>query len=507
MKNRWKIFLSNALILSVVNIVMRAIGVSFNAYITNKIGAESMGLFTLVMSVYGFAVTVALSCVNLGAVRLTSERSALLEGCDKESWKKSMRQVIRSVVIYSTIFGVTTGIILFISADFLALRVLSDTRTASSLKVLALSLPAISISSGISGYFTGLRKVTKNAIVSVSEQFIKIIVTSTALVLIVPGNVESACLAVVGGSAIAEAWSLIVNLLMYLTDSGRPVGVILGKAKKILKTKLKDTVDISLPSAVGTYARQGLTTLEHLAIPKGMQRGGIPKETALAHYGLMQGIAFPIVMFPYSVIGSFTALLVPEIAGNRELNNTKGIREITEDVYKYSAIFSMCVCGIFANFSSELGSMVFKSTEASTYTFLLGLLVPFMYLDTAVDSLLKGMGEQVYTMKVNIFDSASGLMLVMITTPLLGIYGYILTICLCEIGNLTASIYKLGKVTGVGAKIAVKYYISPLISVVIMSIINVLIVKFNPISRIVIYVAGYTLLYNVITRKKIENKY
>ena len=76
--------------LSAISVILRGIGVSFNAYINDKIGSESMGLFTLVMSIYGFALTVALSCVNLGAVKLTSERCARLTeaGADKKSWQK-----------------------------------------------------------------------------------------------------------------------------------------------------------------------------------------------------------------------------------------------------------------------------------------------------------------------------------------------------------------------------------------------------------------------------------
>ncbi|MBE6626843.1 MAG: hypothetical protein E7628_06665 [Ruminococcaceae bacterium] len=495
MKNKWRLFFSNAIMLSIVNIVMRGIAVSFNSYVNLKIGAESMGLFTLVMSVYGFAVTVALSCVNLASVRHTSERCAALEGADKRSWKYAMRRVVRSVCIYSLLFGVASAVVLYFTSGIIAKNLLNDIRTLKSLKILAFSLPAISLSSALSGYFTGLRKVIKNAVVTVSEQFIKIFVTSTALVFILPGNVESACLAVVGGSAIAEAWSLVMNVIMYVCDSGRPFGVTYGKRKVRINTRFKSTADISLPSAIGTYARQGLTTLEHLAIPKGMVRGGISREKALASYGLLQGIAFPLVMFPYAIITSFTSLLLPEIAEQNERKDMKSINNLTLQVYKYSAVFSIGACGIFANFANELGSMVFHSTEAARYTLLLGLLVPFMYLDTAVDSLLKGLGEQVYTMKVNIIDAASGLILVMILTPIIGIYGYILTIWLCEVGNLWASIHKLSLVTGISIRDAIKQYVKPLMCCVTMSIASLLIKTIlNPVISIIVFGIGYIVL-------------
>lgn len=497
MKKR-NLFLANALLLSAVNIVMRGIAVSFNAYINRKTGAEAMGLFTLVMSIYGFAVTLALSCVNLAAVRLTSERCAVLEdtGADRASWKFAMRRVVRAVCLYSLIFGVSTGVLLYLTSDAAAQYLLGDMRTVRSLRVLAVSLPAISLSSALSGYFTGLRKVSKNAVTAVTEQFIKIIVTSTALVMILPGDVEAACLAVVGGSALAEAWSLVLNIFLYLTDSGHPQGANFpdGTNSVRLPTTLRDAAAISLPSAVGAYARQGLTTLEHLAIPAGLKKSGLSQKKSLAAYGLLQGIAFPLVMFPYAVIGSFTSLLIPEMAEQKERGDRAGIANLTRQVYRYSAVFSVGACGIFVNFAGELGQMVYDSTEAAAYTLLLGLLVPFMYLDTAVDALLKGMGEQVYTMKVNIVDAAAGLILVCILTPKLGIYGYLLTMWLCELGNLWASIAKLGRVTGEGIASAARVYLAPVVLCMILSAVRQLFMRcMPPVCALLIFALLYIL--------------
>ena len=128
--NKKKQFLGNALLLAGVNLAMRGIAVSFNAYIHRKTGAEAMGLFTLVMSVYGLAVTVALSGVNLAAVRLTSERCAALEeaDADRAAWRFAMRKVVRAVCRYSLIFGLATGILLFVTAEPAAKFLLRDLR-------------------------------------------------------------------------------------------------------------------------------------------------------------------------------------------------------------------------------------------------------------------------------------------------------------------------------------------------------------------------------------------
>ena len=56
-----KIFLINGIILTSTGFIMRAIGMVFNLYVSNKIGSEAVGIFSLVMSVYMFFVTIATS--------------------------------------------------------------------------------------------------------------------------------------------------------------------------------------------------------------------------------------------------------------------------------------------------------------------------------------------------------------------------------------------------------------------------------------------------------------
>ena len=71
----------NGLVLGCTTVIMRGVGVGLNAYITGKIGAEGIGLFGLVMSVYMFATTVASSGASLAATRLVTEELAM--GCHR----------------------------------------------------------------------------------------------------------------------------------------------------------------------------------------------------------------------------------------------------------------------------------------------------------------------------------------------------------------------------------------------------------------------------------------
>ena len=95
---RAKRYFINALILSGCTLLMRTVGVAFNAFCVDRVGAEGMGLFSLVMSVYTFAVTFATSGVNLAATRLVALHVGRGEG-------NSAKSAMRSCLLYAAAFG------------------------------------------------------------------------------------------------------------------------------------------------------------------------------------------------------------------------------------------------------------------------------------------------------------------------------------------------------------------------------------------------------------------
>jgi O-antigen/teichoic acid export membrane protein len=79
--DRLKKFFVNGILMTMVALAVRYVSVGFNVYISNKIGAVAMGIFTLIGSVYGFALTLATSGISLATTKLVSE--ALGYGVDQ----------------------------------------------------------------------------------------------------------------------------------------------------------------------------------------------------------------------------------------------------------------------------------------------------------------------------------------------------------------------------------------------------------------------------------------
>ena len=454
-------FLYNAALLACVNILLRLLSVSFNTYVSAKVGAEGMGLLTLVMSIYGLSVTVAASGVNLAAVRLTAHALSESEEENFAHGSARLRRVMRGCIAYSLLFGIGAAVILFLLSEAIGIHLLGDVRTIPSLRVLAISLPAISLSSALAGYFTGVRRVYKNAIVSVLEQFVKIALTACGLLLFAPAGMEYACLAVVGGAAVAEGASMLSAMLLYLRDSIRRKK----ETGSPLPSAFGQVFHTAFPVAVGAYARQGLVSAEHLAIPWGFRKNGATASSALASYGVLHGMVYPLIFFPSAVLSAFAGLLVPEFAEYQARGDHEKIRSVAAKVMGTSLLFSIGVAGIFISFSYDIGTSLYPGTDAALQLSKIAPLIPVMYLDSAVDSMLKGLGEQVYCMRVNIADSLCCLLLVLILIPRFGLTGYFLVQYACELMNAALSISRLLQVTDLRPRV-VTWILNPLLSVI-----------------------------------------
>lgn len=426
----------NAVLLTATSLIMRTVGVAFGVYLSKKIGAAGMGLYELIMSVYTLAVTFASSGINLAATRLVAEEigKGNLAGA-----KGAMRRCL----LYSAFFGTMAALLLFHFAQVVGSVWLGDERTILSLRFFAVSLPFIAMSSSVHGYFTAVRRVYKSASSQVLEQAIRIALTIMGLTVLMPRGLEYACLAIVGGGSLAELCSFFYSFTLYLLDSRR-----YRHARRDASSGLtRRMLGISLPVALAAYARSGLVTIEHLLIPRGLRRWGASPEQALASYGLLHGMVLPVVLFPAAFLQALAGLLVPEMAECRAQQREVRINYIAGRVFQITLLFSIGVAGIMYAFANELALAIYQSTDTARFIAILAPLIPVMYLDTAVDGMLKGLNEQVSSMRYNIIDAACSVALVWLLLPKLGITGYIITIFFTELLNAALSANRLISVT------------------------------------------------------------
>ncbi len=431
MENKKKFFY-NGIMLTAVGIAMRTVALFFNAFVTQKIGAEGMGLYTIVMTVYGFAVTFATSGISLTVTRLVASAKG-------ENREEDTRAILLGAVLYSLAFSLIATMALFFGASFIAGGILNDARAEIALKILAPSLIPLSLVSVFSGYFVGVRRVSCNAVTQILGQTFKVCATVWLVIRAMPMNVERAAFALSVGTTITEILAFAVIFIEFIIDRRKSNDGAKGGAD------VRSVASMAIPLGISAYIRQALLTLEHILIPKRLRASGDTLSESLSAYGTLHGMALPMILYPMVTLSSFSGLLVPEFAERSSAKNTSAMSRIASRAFSVTLIYATLSSCVLYIFSEELGYVIYKSADAGKYIAVLAPVIPIMYLDHVTDSVLKGIGEHVYSMWVNITDSLLSVALVWILIPKMGIMGYAVCIIAMEAYNFILSLLRLFK--------------------------------------------------------------
>ena len=425
-------FFYNAFILVIATFLLRLIWTSFRVVVSNKVGAECMGLFQLTFAVNNISVTFAVSGINFASTRLITQ--ALAEN------KYSKKNIMKKCILYSIIFGCVAFLTVFLSSDFLAQKILCDKRTALSLKGFSVSLPFISLSSAITGYFYAKRNVNITLISRTVEQFSQIISFFVIMRFVPENNIELSCFALTISGAISEILGGLFIFFAYKID-------IRGEKIKRGKNIFKRICAISIPSALGAYLKSGLQTIENILIPIGFRKHGATNSQSLSGYGMLCSMVMPVIFFPSFVLSSFSLLLIPEFTEAQTLNKNREIHKTASLSIRLTMYFSLLVSAIFICFGCELGELIYNSKRAGELIGIMAPLIPFMYLDSIADGMLKGLGEYNRVLAYSSVDTILSIIMIIFVIPKFGLYGYVIVIYASTMVNSVLSISRILKVS------------------------------------------------------------
>lgn len=434
MVNRKRLIMNTAL-LTGSSLAMSAISMAFQVWLAGRIGSAGIGLYQLVLSVAFLCTTFAVSGIRFAATRLVSEELG-----HERSW--SVAAAMRRCFAYSLFFGLSAMAVLFSFAEPIGFLWIGDARTVKSLKLIAFSMPFLSLSSVMSGYFTACGRVWKPTVVHLGEQLITIGFVAYFLAHSPAGDIEKNCAAVMLGNVCGDVISFVCMLLFYLTDR-HSVRDYSAQKLKLTSRMLK----VALPLAVSAYARSALSTLEHLLVPRGLKAAGFSADRALSGYGVIQGMVLPILSFPACILMALAELIIPELTEAQVRGNDGDISKTVSSLIKKGLGYSSAVALVLFVFADKLGVRIYSSPEAGDYLRLLAPLIPIMYTDMVADGCLKGLGQQLWCMGINLLDALLGVLLVWQVLPVFALKGYICIIYFNECLNFALSIMRLRKVT------------------------------------------------------------
>lgn len=377
-----KVFILNTIILLLSSVILQIINMFFSIYISNTIGEEAVGVFTLVMSVYMFGITLASAGINISATRVVSEELA-------SNNELGAKKAAQRCVLFSLLFGLSASVIFFVSADFITIHCLHNKISKNVIYLICIALPFISMSSAVNGYFTAVRRVYKNALAKFFEEFVKILFTAILLKSLMPDDINYACYALILADVISEVTSFAQLYFLYVRDKK---GSLSESRYRDLDSYNKRILRITIPVALTSYLRSGLSTIKQLIIPSSLQKSGMNSSNSLIAYGIVNGMAMPVIMFPVILVTSFSGLLIPEFSRFHAQGKNQKIRSLSILILSCTLIFSVLVAIAIFMLSDEISTIIYHKSEIAKYIRILSPLIIIMYLDIVIDRNFKRIG-------------------------------------------------------------------------------------------------------------------
>lgn len=456
------LFIKNATILTATALMLRVIGMAFRVWMASSIGAEGLGLYQVIFSVYVLASTFATSGISTAVTRIITARLAVGDG------DGARRTLYVSSAIAILVAALTSAVII-IFATPISKYLIGDVRASLSLKILCLGLPFMGVCSCLRGYFLARRSTLPPSICQIAEQLIRMGVIVFLVNKYMHKGLAFASAAVLMGDALGEAASCILIWIFYKLDYKKlrkTKGPTIGK-----KSTLAELLRISVPISGGRYLHTALRTAESLIAPTCLLKYSGSKTSALEQFGMIKGMALPILLFPASLLSAVSTLLIPEITEAAAEKNTLSVKCAVQKAFSITSSASFLISGIFFTVAAPLGEIVYSSGAVGQLIKALAPLIPFMYIDLIADGVLKGLDEQKFLFKINVSDSLIRVVLVFFLVPRFGMLGFMAVMVFSNTFTSVFSVVKIVKATKFFWSTK-KYFFTPLISVLFACLIS-----------------------------------
>lgn len=408
-------------VLTVVSFLCRAIGFFYRIFISQTFGEEGMGIFQLTAPVMSVAYSLCCAGFQTAISRFTASRP--------DEPRASIKFLFTGLSI-TGVLSIIFSIIIYECSDFLAVSVILEPRTASLLRLLALSFPFSAIHCCMNGYYYGKKKAEIPALLQLTEQLLRVSSVYLLSTIYMNHGAKPPLAVTAAGSAIAELGSAVVSLMFILPHFAkiqtRISKTALRTARSLtFKTSAVQLLSMAVPLSISRIIVNLLQSVENIYIPEMLRAYGYTTEESLSLFGVLTGMALTVILLPSSLVNSVSVLLLPRISEAQSRSRNKEISLVIKRSITFCCILGGICSTIFFLGGHFAGEVLFHSETAGNYIVSLSFICPFLYITSSLGSVLHGLGKTYTTLFFNIGTLLIRIASVFFLIPQIGLSGYI----------------------------------------------------------------------------------
>ena len=483
-------FYRDSIILTISNLTAGILRFMFSILLSKKLGAEGMGLYSLVMPIYDLFI-----CLICGGMitAISKEASGYYGINDYGNLNKS----VHTALVFDFVWAILITALVFVFSPFISTYIIKDQRTLYSLWVICPALIFVALSSIYKGYFYGISNVKVPAIIDIVEKTVRMAIILALINIFALKNVTATVTATYISLSIGEFISFVL-LFAYFEKSKNKLKNYAKKAEGRAQL-LFDVLVVSLPLSLNGFLTTAISALSTLIVPRRLVYAGLEYTEVLSLIGKFSGMAMSIVFFPFIIVMSMATILTPDISKSISKNDYNALEDRVVEVIKISFLLGVSTMIICLCSADSLGKLFFDRYDLGLYIRLASLSAPFMYMAGSTFGILNGLGKQKTILINSIITSLLQLALlyVLLGIPGMSISGYGIALLVTSILSFILNIIAIKKSCYIqfsSAEFLIHVFLSIFLYFILKILDNTIPNSMFVTKNIIIIVTGFSLI-------------
>ena len=449
--------LAGTLLLTATGLFSQVVGFLYRMLLSRLIGAETMGLYQLVMPVY--SMLMSLSAVGLTvAVSTLSARYHALD--DDGAVKDLLRRALGSFFL----LAVPLGLIVTTLSDPISVYLLGDARTRLGVALLAPCVLLTGVENLHKHCFYGIGRVRPPAAVETAEQIIRAAAVLGLLLLFPARTAEQSVGVIVLGMILCEVFSACALTLLFRRYWRRSPPA--PARERVSRGRL---FSIALPVGANAVLGTVLGSANAVLIPAKLVEGGMALPDAMAEFGVISGMTLPMLALPTGFIGALCLVMVPDLSRRTAQEGPRAAAGVLDRVMSATSLLMAPAMALLAVIGPTMGRAMFRDGRVGELILPLAVGTLLGCWQSVLSGALNGLGLQAKGARNAILSDVVQLVFTFFAVPRLGLAGFAAGYLASGLAGAALNLASVLRAAGLRAKFF-EWFVRPVLAAVFMGL-------------------------------------
>ena len=421
-------FFKSTIILLIGGIFGKLVGFILKIIVTRNLGTHGMGLYSMLSGITSLLTVISVFSYSNAVSKAISENSS------------NPKSLLISLLPVSFIINILIIIIVILFSKTLSTDLLKESSLYYPIICISLTMPFISVSSIIKGYFWGKQNMMPYMISNFIEQIIRFIFIVLFINKFLEKSIIHAICYIIIVNIIGEIFSQIVMIKYF------PKFKIKLSDFKINIRDLKNIYSFSIPVTFSKIIGSISYFLEPIILTNILLYVGYTKDYIVYEYGIVNAYALSTLLMPQFFTQNMATSLIPELSKHYKLKNYNLCKRRIKQIILISLFIGSLSTIIITLFPKFFLNILYKTQEGIDYIKLLSPFTLLFYIEYPLINALQAIGASKETFLITIKTSIIRLLCIIILSLFkIGMYSLIISIIINLILSTILYYKKLNK--------------------------------------------------------------